>query len=213
MIALSRMLRMTRALLTTILMALGAGDAMALEKLSYEVLESDGPIELRRIEPHQVAETWVDGEFDAVGSEGFRRLVAYIGGANRGGAEIAMTAPVGQQAEPQKIAMTAPVGQQRVGERYRITFVMPAEYAPGALPVPTDERVAIRDEPARTVAAIRYSGTWSERRYQRHEDELRSWIAAQGLEVVGEPVWARYDPPFMPWFLRRNEIFFEVRER
>lgn len=193
--------------------ALAAGDTMAFEKLDYEVLEANGAFELREIAPHRVAETFVDGDFDEVGSEGFRRLVAYIGGANRARSEISMTAPVAQQRESQKISMTAPVGQQRVGERYRVTFLMPAEYTLETLPEPTDERITLRAEPARTVAAIRYRGTWSRSRYLRHESELRDWVEKRGLEIVGEPVWARYDPPFMPWFLRRNEILFEVRER
>jgi hypothetical protein len=30
------------------------------------------------------------------------------------------------------------------------------------------------------------------------------------LKLTGEPVYARYDPPFMPWFLRRNEILVEI---
>lgn len=193
--------------------AVVAGDAMAYEKLPYEVLEQDGSIEIRQIAAHMLAETVVDGDFEDVGSEGFRRLVAYIGGANRAKSEISMTAPVGQQRESQEIAMTAPVGQQRVGDRYRITFMMPAEYPLESLPEPTDERITLRAEPSRRVAAIRYSGTWSPRRYQKHERELRAWIEGRGLEVVGEPTWARYDPPFMPWFWRRNEIFLEVSER
>ena len=32
-----------------------------------------------------------------------------------------------------------------------------------------------------------------------------------GLEEAGEPIWARYDPPFKPWFLRRNEILIGIR--
>ena len=44
-----------------------------------------------------------------------------------------------------------------------------------------------------------------------HELRLREWIPRRGLDSVGEPVWARYDPPFMPWFLRRNEILIELR--
>ena len=27
---------------------------------------------------------------------------------------------------------------------------------------------------------------------------------------VGDPTWARYNPPFTPWFLRRNEILIPV---
>ena len=55
------------------------------------------------------------------------------------------------------------------------------------------------------------TGFWSRSRYDVHERRLREWIQRRGLESVGEPVWARYDPPFMPWFLRRNEILIELR--
>jgi hypothetical protein len=159
-----------------------------------------------------VAETFIEGDFESVGNEGFRRLFDYISGANRTQARISMTAPVVQEPASQKIAMTAPVGQEKVGDRYRITFLMPAKDTLETLPEPTDARVRLRAEPARTVAAIRYSGLWSRSRYEEHERKLREWIQRRGLETVGEPVWARYDPPFMPWFLRRNEILTEVRE-
>ncbi len=189
-----------------------AGDAMSVEKLAYRTIEQDGRFELRMIEPHVVAETFVEGDFDDVGSEGFRRLVDYIGGANRSQARISMTAPVVQEPASEEIAMTAPVAQEKVGDRYRITFVMPSEYTLESLPQPTDARIRLRAEPERKVAAIRYSGFWSRALYEDHERRLYEWIRQRGFEPVGEPVWARYDPPFMPWFLRRNEILIEVRE-
>lgn len=187
--------------------------ALAIEKLAYTVLESDGPFELREVAAHVVAETFVEGDFDDVGGEGFRRLVAYIGGENRSRAKISMTAPVTQEAEPasEKIPMTAPVTQEAVDGRYRITFLMPSQYTLETLPEPTDERITLRAEPARTVAVVRYRGTWSRSRYEDHEAKLLDWIAGRRLEVLGEPVWSRYDPPFMPWFLRRNEIGVTVR--
>ena len=40
-----------------------------------------------------VAETYVQGDFEAVGSEGFRRLADYIGGKNQKKESISMTAP------------------------------------------------------------------------------------------------------------------------
>ena len=185
---------------------------MSVEKLAYRTIEQDGQFELRMIEPHVVAETFVEGDFDNVGNEGFRRLVDYIGGANRTQARISMTAPVVQEPASEEIAMTAPVAQEKVGDRYRITFVMPSEYTLESLPQPTDARIQLRAEPERSVAAIRYSGTWSRSRYEDRERSLHEWIQQRGLESVSEPVWARYDPPFMPWFLRRNEILIEVRE-
>ena len=185
---------------------------MSVEKLAYRTIEQDDPFELRMIEPHVVAETFVGGDFEDVGSEGFRRLVAYIGGANRSRSKISMTAPVVQEPASEEIAMTAPVAQEQVGDRYRITFVMPSEYTLESLPEPTDTRIRLRAEPERRVAAIRYSGCWSRARYEDHERSLREWIEERGLEPVSSSVWARYDPPFMPWFLRRNEILIEVRE-
>jgi hypothetical protein len=191
---------------------LTAGDAMAIEKLAYRTIERDGPFELRLIEPHVVAETFVEGDFERVGNEGFRRLVSYIGGANRSQARISMTAPVVQEPASEKISMTAPVAQEKVGDRYRITFLMPSNYTLETLPQPTDTRIRLRAQPMRSVAAIRYSGFWSRSRYDDHERKLREWIDERGLEPISEPVWARYDPPFMPWFLRRNEILIELRE-
>ena len=70
----------------------------------------------------------------------------------------------------------------------------------------------LRAEPMRRVATLRYSGSWSQSRYDDHERRLREWIERRGLASVSEPVWARYAPPFMPWFLRRNEVAIEVRE-
>jgi hypothetical protein len=204
--------RQLRALLLAIGILTIAGDAMSIEKLGYDTIEQDGPFELRLIEPHVVAETFVEGDFDRVGSDGFRRLVEYIGGANRTRAKISMTAPVAQEPASEEISMTAPVTQEKAGDRFRITFLMPAKYTLETLPQPTDERIRLRAEPERTVAAIRYTGFWSRTRYDDHERRLREWIQRRGFEPVSEPVWARYDPPFMPWFLRRNEILIEVCE-
>ena len=122
-----------------------------------------------------------------------------------------MTAPVSQAAAGEKIAMTAPVGQRAEGEGWSVSFMMPAEYTMDSIPEPTNPDVVIRELPAQKMAAVRYSGTWSESNYDRHLDELTTWVRNQGLAVEGEPVWARYDPPFKPWFMRRNEILVPVR--
>ncbi len=106
-------------------------EAMAIERAKYTVVEKEGNFELRQYEPYIVAETIVEGDFDEVGNEGFRRLFDYISGKNRKQQSISMTAPVSQEAESEKISMTAPVNQVRVGEKYRITFLMPTKYTIG----------------------------------------------------------------------------------
>ena len=190
--------------------SLGAGEAMAIEEPAYEVIEQSGDFELRRYEPYIVAETIVEGDFSKVGNEGFRRLAGYIFGSNRKKEAIAMTASVNQAPSSEKIAMTAPVGQQAEGDKWRITFTMPAKYTMETLPEPLDDRVRLKHEAGGLMATIRYSGTWGETRYEEQETMLRSLLAQRGLEAVGEPVFARYNPPFLPWFLRRNEVLIPL---
>ncbi|MGD9055453.1 MAG: heme-binding protein [Desulfobacterales bacterium] len=188
-----------------------AVEAMAIEKAKYQVVESDKNFELRQYAPHIVAETFVAGDFEAVGNVGFRRLYDYINGNNVKNQNIAMTAPVTQEAESEKIAMTAPVTQEKSQGRWRITFLMPAEYTMDTLPKPLDGLVQLKEEPGYLMAAIRYSGTWSQKRFEKNKALLQAAITKRGLKPVGQPVWARYDPPFMPWFLRRNEVLIRVQ--
>jgi hypothetical protein len=190
--------------------SLGAGEAMAIEESSYTVVEQADNFELRMYAPNIVAETLVEGDFSEVGNEGFRRLAGYIFGKNRKQESIDMTAPVSQETSSEKIAMTAPVNQATVGGKWRITFTMPAEYTMETLPMPLDDRVILKQEPGRLMAAIRYSGTWSRDRYQEKEASLRSLIGEHGLKAVGEPVFARYNAPYTLWFLRRNEVLIPV---
>ena len=201
----------TRLLLPTILGALLAASptAMAIEKPSYHVVQRREAFELREYAPYLVAETVVGGSREEAGNAGFRILAGYIFGKNRGEKKIAMTAPV-TQSEPAKISMTAPVTQAGQEGRWSIQFMMPSGYTLETLPEPLDPAVSFRVVPARRVAAHTYSGTWSASRYEEHLATLRAALALAGLTAVGEPVWARYDPPFMPWFLRTNEILVEL---
>jgi hypothetical protein len=186
---------------------------MAIETAPYHVVEKDGDFELRQYPSYVVAETLVEGEMDEVGNEGFRRLFGYISGNNRKKQSISMTAPVTQEKTAEKIAMTAPVTQERSGDKFRITFMMPSEYTLDILPEPLDSRVALKAEPARLVAVIRYSGTWSVKRFEQHKQKLDEWISKRSLKPLADPVWARYDPPFKPWFLRRNEVLIPVERQ
>ncbi len=189
---------------------------MALEQPRYRVVEAREGFELRDYEPYVVAETEATGSRESAGNAGFRRLAAYIFGRNRGDRRIAMTAPVAQR-EGTRIAMTAPVAQAAKpgdGEgSWVIQFMMPSALDLASLPEPLDPAVRFRQIPGRRVAALRYSGTWSERRYLEKLGRLRAAMARAGLVAASEPVWARYDPPFKPWFLRTNEILVEVGTR
>ncbi len=184
--------------------------ATAIEKAKYTVVEKEDDFELRQYESRIVAETYVTGSLKDSGNDGFRRLYNYITGDNKIKQSISMTAPVGQEAGSEKIAMTAPVNQEKKDSQWRITFLMPSEYTLETLPEPTDERVKLLEEPGRLMAAVRYSGTWSEASYQENKSLLEEYIEKRGWTPKGAAVWARYDPPFMPWFLRRNEVLIPI---
>jgi len=203
---------LSRSLLASMLLVptLSAVPAASVEEVPYTLQRRTGDLEVRRYEPHLVAATRVEGDFTDVGSRGFRRLFDYIRGDNRTRTSLDDPAAIGQAAEREKIAMTAPVGQSALGERFRITFAIPAGYSADTVPEPTDPRITIETEPARTVAVIRYRGRWSSGRYQQALDRLAAWMQSEGYEAAGDPIWARYDPPFMPWFLRRNEILVPI---
>jgi effector-binding domain-containing protein len=91
-----------------------------------------------------------------------------------------------------------------------VSFVMPGKYTMETLPEPVDPAVSLREIPARKMAAIRYSGTWSQKRYEQKREMLRQFIAERGLSVAGEDSFARYNSPFQLWFLRRNEVLIPV---
>jgi hypothetical protein len=202
--------RSTFLLLVLISLAFSLNTLMAAEEAEYSVTERDGDFELRQYQPQILAETLVEGDFQEVGNIGFRRLFDYISGKNRKKQSIPMTAPVSQEASSEKIPMTAPVNQERVGEKWRITFLMPSRSSMENLPEPLDPRIKLTEIPGRFIAALKYSGTWSRERYEEREGRLKEIIRQKGLKIVGEPIFARYNPPFMPWFLRRNEVLIPV---
>ena len=188
----------------------GVMPAMATEEAKYSVVKKDEAFELRDYASHIVAETLVAGDINDASSKAFSKLFGYISGKNKSRSKVAMTAPVSQTPAAEKIAMTAPVGQQSVGSKWAVSFMMPASYTMQTLPKPDDPSVILREVPARRVASIRYSGLWSEARYREHKLQLEAWILKNKMKASGEANWARYDPPFKPWFLRRNEILIPV---
>ena len=183
---------------------------MAIEEPKHKVATKDGDIEIRIYESYIVAETVVDtSDFDEASNEGFRRLAGYIFGGNKVQQKIAMTSPVTTE-QSQKIAMTAPVEMVRDGTSLKMTFMMPSEFTIESLPIPNDSRVTLRRVPERMLATIRFSGRWTEDNFREHTNELMAWIQKQGLKTSGPPVVARYNPPFVPSFFRRNEILIPV---
>lgn len=185
--------------------------SQAIEEPSYDVIQQLDGAEVRQYQPFVVAQVLVSGPADQAGSQAFPILAGYIFGKNKGARKFDMTAPVTQAAAPMKMAMTAPVTQAAADGGYVVQFVLPNGMTLAAAPEPNDPRVQLREMPSRRVAVIRYSGFWSQSNYDQHLGELQAALRAAQIGWTGEPTLSRYDPPYTPWFMRRNEIWLTVQ--
>jgi mRNA-degrading endonuclease toxin of MazEF toxin-antitoxin module len=142
----------------------------------------------------------VEGFID---NSGFGLLFQYISGENKTRRRIAMTAPV---ITSEKITMTAPV----ITKNEYMAFALPASYTKETVPVPTNPVVKIELQPRKELAVLRFSGRTPDARVEKFVQKLKTLLQTQGIQSRGEPVLMRYNSPFTPGFLRRNEVGVEI---
>lgn len=180
------------------------------EEAPYTVQAKEGNIEIREYADLIVAQTAVTGDYEKSSGIAFRRLADYIFGNNRKEQSISMTAPVVQELENEEIAMTAPVLQEKSGQKWVMSFVMPARYTLETLPEPLDPDVEVKRVRGKKVASIRYSGLLTEDKITAKGKELLAWLDENGYKALSLPRSAGYDPPWTLPFLRRNEVLIDI---
>jgi len=164
------------------------------EEAEFRVTQTRGNVEFR-VYPHLVlASVTVNGDFETAPNYGFRPLVQYISGDNVGATKLAMTAPVMHVATSDT--------------SHVISFVLPRETP--AVPTPRRKELSTHTMDNLSAAAVRFTGAWKESRARRAESDLRALLAEWKVRVVGDAIFARYDPPWKPGFLRRNEIIIPI---
>ncbi len=203
---------MGAALLSTLALFAIPMPSHATEEPAFKIVRQFDGVEVREYAAYTVAEVVVAGPTDDAGSQAFPILAGYIFGKNKGDRKIAMTAPVTQAAVPVKLEMTAPVTQTAAPGGFLVQFVLPKDVTLASAPEPLDARVKLREVPPSRVAVIRYSGFWSESNYNKHLSKLQTALRVADLAWSGEPVYSRYNPPFTPWFMRRNEIWLHLAD-
>jgi SOUL heme-binding protein len=176
----------------------------------YQVVKSLADFEVRQYAAYTVAEVVVAGPANKAGGQAFPILSGYIFGKNKGERKFEMTAPVTQAVVPTKLEMTAPVTQTSAPGGFLVQFVLPKGVTVANAPEPLDVRVQLREVPAAQVAVIRYSGFWSQSNDNDHLAKLQAAMRAANLPWTGEAVYSRYNAPFAPWFLRRNEVWLHL---
>ena len=181
------------------------------EQAKYDVVDTQGAIEIRDYAPHIVAEVTVKGERKAAINQGFRLIADYIFGNNTAATKVAMTAPVIQQPS-EKIAMTAPVIQQGSGDAWNVRFVMPANYTLATLPKPNNDAVTLHEVAGTRTAAIRFSGMADEGALKKNTAALHAFLADRNLQARSAAIFAFYNPPWTLPLFRRNEVMVEIAQ-
>ena len=180
------------------------------ETPKYSVSRKQNEIEIRQYPGYIQAEVIVDEKnYRSAIEKGFNLLAGYIFGNNISRQKIEMTTPV-QASRSEKIAMTTPVTVTGAAS-FTVAFIMPAEYTLETLPQPKDNRVHFTHLPARSIAAIRFSGFFRQETIQKNKQHLSDWLDEQGLETEGDFIVAGYNPPWVPGFLARNEVLIQIK--
>jgi len=168
------------------------------ETVTYEITGQIGEIEFRKY-PRIVLATVKSPGNDS----GFNLLFSYITGNNRAKGQIPMTAPVITSAQ---IPMTSPV----VSDEQSMSFVMPRGKEKEEIPDPLDQRVKITSLPPREIAVIRFKGYAGREDVNEVKSRLLDGLKKSGISTLGKPMLMRYNAPWTPGFLRRNEVGVEI---
>jgi hypothetical protein len=156
------------------------------ERPAYKVRRQLAPnVEIRQYE----AQTWIATDYQGDDSS-FRVLASYIFGGNR---------------EGQKVAMTAPVITDE-----RMAFILPGGTTRENAPQPEGQPIEFTEVPPRKLATLRFGWTTPESRVTQKTEELLAILESEGVETKGRPFLMRYNDPWTPPFMRRNEVAIEV---
>ena len=91
-----------------------------------------------------------------------------------------------------------------------MAFVLPAKMPTAQAPKPTDGALNVRELPPGRFAVLRYSGGRKEKNDAESLARLKTWLEQQQLPASASPVYAYFDPPWTPSFLRRNEVMLRT---
>lgn len=183
----------------------------SVETLDYRVLEEDENFTIRQYDTYWVVRTTMPGDYRESTDKGFGLLFNYISGNNNQQEKISMTSPVLQREQGEEIAMTSPVIQQKEGDGWVMEFVLPAKYSgESPPPQPMNPQVSVVQVDGFKAAVLRYSGNLREEKYQQKTTELLDMVNKRGLQTIGIPFSAGYNPPWTLPFLKRNEVLVKI---
>ena len=167
------------------------------EEPDYKVLEKESMIEIREYPSLILAEVRGDGEEKATRDEGFRALFQYITGANE---------------QSQEIKMTAPVFQSQLGDnQWSMSFVIPKKWEWKKIPQPKNKNILLRKLESQEMAVISFKGRGRDKNFSKHQKILENYLKEKNKNYNEEKaIYAFYNPPWTPWFMKRHEVLFVI---
>jgi hypothetical protein len=160
------------------------------EQPRYSSIKRIGNIEIRKYPKLITAETDYNSD-----NESFRNLFGYIFGSN---------------SKSMKIPMTTPVISSYKAKKKFMSFVMPSKMRFEDLPEPSNELVRLKKINPKTISVIRFSGIVNKKRFNKKENEILRTLNKNNIKTKGKAFLMRYNSPWTPFFLRRNEIGIEI---
>jgi hypothetical protein len=168
------------------------------EEQPYTLISKEKGFEIRHYPSYVLVQVQTQGEFSRAASMAFRPLVNYISGSNQTREKFAMTAPV----------IHAPDKQAK---NHIVSFVLPKDVSIKDIPLPADAQVSTIQVDPHYAAAIKFRGLAGYEHFKSFGDKLLNSIKAGGLSPDGDPYYARFDPPWKPGILRRNEAIVSLK--
>lgn len=126
-------------------------------------------------------------------SQGFSILAGYIFGNNERNEKISMTSPVSMSLEDTMTMM----------------FMVPKKLTKETLPKPGQSAIEFKEEPAKKLAAIRFSGWANDAKLKQYKQDLKAALDAEGIKYTDKFYFFGYNAPYEV-FNRKNEVLVEL---
>lgn len=174
------------------------------EQAPYDILKSDGNIEIRCYRPQTQVRVSVHGDFKEAQKEAFNMLAGYIFGENQTQDKIPMTTPVLLE---QKID-----SKKGPTKDWIMSFILPQNYLISNTPAPANKRITIHERPVHLVASINYAGINNGEKVEENTEALKKWLKKRPWYIpMSGFQTAQFDGPLTIPFFRKNEIHVEVK--
>ena len=165
-----------------------------IETYPYTVNKKYDTFEIRDYEASLFTSVQLSGNaYKDESSKGFSILAGYIFGGNEKNEKIAMTSPVAMSLQDSMTMM----------------FMVPKKFNKETLPQPNQSQIEFREEPAKTVAAISFSGWANDEKIEKYKQRLILALDAKGITYTNRFYFLGYNAPYEV-FNRKNEIIVEL---